>query len=169
MIAIGEYQALWQGMHSAVFEREQRPAKAKCSEHGIMRNGAKRQDRPQAGHNPDLRGEKPAAARDFARLRLVQRRNAAHGIGDAHPPELKAVIRVGVVGAFGEAKLAQRLVEEPAGIVAGEWAPGAVCATQTWRKSDDEQLGLPVTERRHRPIEPFRMGLLLDRPESREA
>jgi hypothetical protein len=43
------------------------------------------------------------------------------------------------------------LVQEDAGVIARERPPGAVRAVQARSEADDEQLGAPGTEGRHRP------------------
>ena len=52
---------------------------------------------------------------------------------------VEAVGRVGAIDALGEAVLEQRLVEQIAGIVAGEGAAGAVGAFEARRQTDDQQ------------------------------
>ena len=106
-----------------------------------MCDGAERQDRPEPGHSADLGGQKPTAVRDLARFGLVLRRDAAHSIGDAHAAELETVVRTGVIIALGEAEFAQRRVEQPAGVIAGERAPGPVRAAQARGEPDNQQFG----------------------------
>src|SRR5580693_7286433 len=103
-------------MQSTVLEREWCAAKAECSEHRLMGNRAECQDRTQPGHSADLGGQKLTAVRDLARFGLVLRRDAANSIGDAHASELKTVVPTGVIIALGEPVLAQRRVEQPAGV-----------------------------------------------------
>src|SRR5690349_1953768 len=82
-----------------------------------------------------------AAIREFRWFGLVQRRNATHGIGNAHPPEFETIIRTGAVGTHSKPEFAQRVIEQRAGIIAGERASGAVRAAQTRGEADDQQLG----------------------------
>ena len=102
-------------------------------------------------------------------LRLVLRRDAAHRIGDAHPAKLEAVIGPGVVTPCGKAEFAKCLIEQSAGVVAGERAPGPVRAPEAGREPDDQQLRLAVAKGRDRRVEPVRMELPLRLPEGREA
>ena len=63
-----------------------------------------------------------------------------------------------VVVAAREAVTRQRLVEQVAGIVAGERPPGAVGAAQAGREADDQQARVERPERGHRRIEPGRLA-----------
>src|SRR5437588_5319765 len=118
-------------MQSAVSKGEQSTAKTKRGDHCLMRDGAESKDRPKPRQSVDFGGQKPAAVRDFARFGLVLRRDAANGISDAHAPKLQAVVRMGGIVALGEPELAQSPIEQPAGVIAGERAPGPVRATQS--------------------------------------
>ena len=71
--------------------------------------------------------------------RLVFRRHAAHGVGDARVDQRQPVVDAFVVVAARERKFLQRRVKKVAGIVAGERPPGAVGALQARRQSDDQQ------------------------------
>ncbi len=145
-------------MQPAVLEREGRPAKAERREHRVMCNRAQRQDRTEPGQRADLGGQKPTAVRDLARLGLVLRGDAADRIGDPRPPELETVIRMGVIIALGKSVFAQGRIEQLAGRVAGERAPGPVRAPQARRQADNQQFGSGIAEGRNRRIEPFRVG-----------
>src|SRR6202040_4029921 len=90
--------------------------------------------------------------------RLVLGRQAAHGIGDAAIDEMQPVVRIGAIGALGEAELQQGRIEQVAGIVAGEWPAGAVGAAHAGRQPDDQDARLEVAERAHRRILP--VGIL---------
>jgi len=50
--------------------------------------------------------------------------------------------------------LLERLVEEVAGVIAGEGSPGAVCALEAGGEADDQQAGVTPAERGDRRIEP---------------
>ena len=52
---------------------------------------------------------------------------------------VEPVVRPRLVVAAGEAELLERLVEQVAGVVAGERPPGAVGAPQAGREADDQQ------------------------------
>ena len=82
-----------------------------------------------------------------------------HGIGDARVDELQAVVGALLIGAAGEAEAEQRLVEQVAGIVAGERPAGAVGALHAGRQADDQQARGDRPEGRHRRVEPVRMEL----------
>ena len=134
-----------------------------------MGNRAECQDRTKPRHIIDFGEQKPTAVRDLARFGLVLGRDTANRIGDAHPPERKTVVRPGVIITLGEPVLAQRRIEQPAGVIAGKRTPRPVRAAQARREAHDQQFGLGVAEGRHRPIEPFRVGSLLSLPKRRKA
>ena len=91
------------------------------------------------------------------RRRLVLRRHAAHRIGDAAVDQLKSVVGMRAVLAAREAVARQRLVEQLAGVVAGERPAGAVGALQAGRQTDDQQARIERAERGDRRVEPGRL------------
>src|SRR6516225_5753228 len=112
-----------------------------------MCDGAERQDRVEARQGTYFYLEKPVAGSDLGGFRLVLRRHAAHRIGDAAIDEGEPVIGALGIGAAGEAKFTQGLIEEYAGKVAGEGTSGPVGAAQAGREPDDEQAHILAAER----------------------
>ncbi len=53
-------------------------------------------------------------------------------------------------GAVLQPNVMQRFVEQDAGVVAGERAPGGVGAVEARREADDQQARVAIAERRHR-------------------
>src|SRR5437868_7675209 len=134
-----------------------------------MGNRAECQDRTEPSHSVDFGEQKPTAVRDLAWFGLVLGRDTANRIGDAYPPECKTVVRPGVIITLGEPVLAQRRIEQSAGVIAGKRTPRPVRAAQARRETDDQQLGLGIAEGRNRRIEPFRVYSPLSLPESGKA
>src|SRR5262249_38140091 len=93
-----------------------------------------------------------------ARVGQIGGRYAAHGIGNATADQHELVGRIGAIVSFGQAELQKRAVEQLAGKVAGERAPGAVCAADSGSEADDEGAGVQVAEARDGRVEPTRVG-----------
>ena len=124
---------------AAMLERRAPTSSPQRRHHAVMRDAAEREDRAQVLHLGDGRLEKIAAGVDLGRRRLVLRRHAAHRVGDAAIDQRQAVVGPRLVVAAREAEFAERLVEQVAGIVAGEGPAGAVGALQAGREADDQQ------------------------------
>ena len=119
---------------------------------------AERQQRLQLRQSAQFALEKRPARSDFGGERLVFRRHAAHGIGNAGAAERVAVIGTAVIDALGQPEFAQGGIEQVTGIVAGEWPSGPVRATQPGRQARRSAARAPVgAERRHRAVEPIRV------------
>ena len=119
-----------------------------------MCDPAQRDDGAQPRHGLDRPQQKLPAGVDLDRQRLVLRRHAAHRIADAAVHQRQPVVWPGVIRAGRKAVVEQRGVEQVAGIVAGEWPPGAVGALDPGGEADNHQFGVVGPERGHRRIEP---------------
>ena len=129
---------------------------------GLLRDAAERNDGAELRHFGDCPAEKIAAGGDFLRGRLVLGRHAADRIGDTRVAHRDAIIRMGFVNALREAEFSQRLVQQPAGVVAGERPSCAICTFEPWRKADDQQLCDVIAKRWNWRIKPFRVRRSLD-------
>jgi hypothetical protein len=89
-----------------------------------MSHPAKRQDGAQLRHRAAGCGEELAAGADFGGFRLVGRWHATHCIRDHAVRQPRAIIGALLMAALGKVIGQERLMEQHAGIVAGEgWAP----------------------------------------------
>jgi hypothetical protein len=113
---------------------------------------AEGQQHREARHGGQLGLEEAPAGLDLLGEGLVFGRHAANGIGDSAIDQLHAVVGAPSVGPAREAELGQRGVEQIAGVVAGEGAPGAVRALQAGSQADDQETRVQVPERRHGPV-----------------
>src|SRR5271165_2375376 len=127
-------------------------------EYGLVSDSAEREDRAELPHAGDFRSEKAPASRDFAGFGLVLRWHATDRIGNTRPAQHDAVIRTSIVDALRKAEFSQRLVQQPAGVVAGERPSRAVCPFEARRKADDHQFRGVIAKRWDRSVKPFRMG-----------
>src|SRR5262244_566565 len=84
-------------------------------------------------------------------------RHAAHRIGDAAVDQGEPVVGMRVVVAVGKMVALERVVEQHAGIVAGERPAGAVGALHPRREADDQKARVDRAERGNRRVEPFRL------------
>src|SRR5438094_7040406 len=82
----------------------------------------------------------------FFRRRLVLGWYAAHRIGDPAVNQLKPIVGMGAVFAARKPKLAERVVEQHAGIVASEGAAGPVGTLQAGSEAYDQQARIGGTE-----------------------
>src|SRR6185312_3974631 len=146
-------------MPAAVAERVRRLLRAQRGEDAVVRDTSERQDGLQVSHFGNRRDEEVPARLDLGRRWFVLRRHAAHRVADAAVDEREAVVRMRFVFAAGEAVPQQGLVEQHAGIVAGERPAGAVGALQARRKPDDQQPRVRRPKRGHRRVEPGRLLL----------
>ena len=103
-------------MQPPVLEREERTSEPKRREHSMVSDGAESEDCTESGHCVDLGDEELPAVDDFALLGLVERRNTAHRIGNAHAPQFETVVGTRVISALGKAEFTQGLIQEPTGI-----------------------------------------------------
>jgi hypothetical protein len=162
VIAVGQQRAIRQPMQATMCEWEAPATQAERLEHGLVSDNAEREDRAELGRAGYLGSEKAPASRDFTGLGLVLRGHAADRIGDTRPAQHDAVIRTGIVDALREPEFSQRLVQQLASVVAGEWPSRAVCSLQARRKADDQQFRGVIAKRWDRRVKPFRMSRSLD-------
>ena len=113
--------------------------------------------RAQFRHFGDRGFEEIAAGCDLRRRRLVFRRHAAHGIGDPAIDQFKSVVGARRILAARKPVMPKRLVQQIAGLIAGERPAGAVGALQPRRETDDQQPRVERTEGGHRRVEPGRL------------
>src|SRR6266851_1236478 len=134
---------------------------AERREHGLVGDGAKGEYRAELGQVGDLGGEKSAAGCDFGGVRFVLWWNATDRVGNAHPAQREAVIRSGIVEPLREAEFAQRLIEQPAGVIAGERTASPVRSLKTENEPDDQQLRMFIAKEKNQCVEPLRINVLL--------
>src|SRR4029453_18109750 len=123
----------------------------------LMRNAAKGNNDAELFHLRNRRREEIAACSYFLRRRLVLGRYATHRIGDPTIDEFQAIVGMRAVIAASKAKLEQRIVEEHAGVIAGERATGATCALQPGGKADDQYTRIDGPKGWHWRVKPGRL------------
>src|SRR6202167_6183370 len=131
----------------------------------LVGDAAERHDSLNVGHLLERGPEEVPAGRDLLRRRLILRRHAPHGIGDAAIDEREAVVRTCRIITLCEAEFLERGVEEVAGIIAGKRPAGAVGAAQPGSEPDNQQSCIGGSERWHRSIEPMRLFFAPGLPE----
>jgi hypothetical protein len=156
-------------VHSAVRKREWHATQAERREHGLVGDGAKGEHRAEPGQVGDLGGEKSAAGCDLGGVRFVLRRNATDRVGNTNSAQRESVIGARIVDPLGEAEFAQRLIEQPAGVIAGEGTARPVRSFETGGEPDDQQLRMFIAKGGNRCVEPLWMGVLLRLPVCCEA
>ena len=104
-----------------------------------MGDAADRQQRAETRQSGDAADQELAAGRDLGGRRLVLRRHAADRVRDHAVDQLEVLRRGDIVASARKPDLEQRAVEQLAGIVAEEGAPGAVGAFQPGREADDKE------------------------------
>ena len=127
----------------------------------LVRDSAEHNDGPQFFHFGDRWRQKIAAGSYFFRGRLVLGRHAAHRIGDPAVDQFKSIVGMCAVFTARKAELAECLVKENAGIVAGERTAGPIGALQAGCEAHDQQTRIEAAERGDRRVEP---GRFLDAP-----
>jgi hypothetical protein len=151
VIAVVEDAPVRQHMAGAMGELAGAALQSQCLQHGVVRHQAEREDDARLGRRRQLVRQETVAGLDFTRFRLVLRRHALHGVGDAAVDQLQAVIRRHGLRPAGEAEAMQGGIQQDAGVVAGERPSAAVGAVIAGREADDEQRRLGIAEGLHRP------------------
>ena len=101
-----------------------------------------------------------AAIVQFRRQRLVCRWSAAKGGGNISVLQFQPIAAIFRGGLIGKSGAIERLIEKISGAVAGEHAPGAICAMGGGRQSNNQQLCARIAEAGHRlaPVFPIAKG-----------
>src|SRR5262245_40689668 len=141
-------------MPAAVSEGHIRELAAERAHRGFVGNAAKGNNRAELCHLRNCRSQKVAACSYFRRRRLVLGRHAAHRIGDPTVYEFQSIVGMRPVIAAGKTELEQRLVEQDAGVIAGERAAGTICTLQPGRKTDDQYACIDRSKGGHWRIKP---------------
>ena len=121
-----------------------------------MRDTAKRQDRPQSRHGPDLCNQKLVAGPDLLCVRTIGGRYATNRIGYPAVDQYQTIIRTCTVHAVCESGLQQCRIEERPGTVARERSAGPVGPAKSWCQTHDKKSCIMFTKTRNRCIVPIR-------------
>ena len=98
----------------------------------------------------DARRQVRAAAVDLGADRLVLRRQAFDGVGNAAVKQLETVVRRFRAVASSEPVLVQHPVQQDACMIARERPAGAVRSVHSWCETNDHQPGIHIAKGRHR-------------------
>ncbi len=106
VIAVEQRRALASSCIGAMAEGAARRLRAEREQRGVVGDLAERHDGLRGvGISAIVAGEEAAAGADLRRRRLVLRRHAAHGVGDAGVDQLEPVVGPGVVGAARRSRI----------------------------------------------------------------
>lgn len=178
MIAVDQQPPVGQRVANIVAEFVAGRLLAISPQYGVMGDGAERDDDTEVRHRGNFLLQVIIAGTDFGRHRLVRRRQAADGIGDARI--VQRHLRIGpAVGTQwfrngGKPKAVQRRIKQFAGHVASERAAGAIGAALARTQTDDQQARIEGAKRGNRQRMPVRLavaqhGKVLGKPRARGA
>src|SRR5262245_51158734 len=136
--------------------------------HAAVRNLPQRKNRLQVRHLGDFGDEELAASSDLDGQRLVLRRHAAHGIGNAHTYELESVIALRAIGPVGKTVSAERAVQQVPRVIARERTACAVRALQSWSEAHDQKSSVEPPKAWDWIIEEVRVAAAVRAPELRQ-
>jgi len=163
MVTINEQAPVRKLMRDVVPEDMFLEFEAVSPEQRLVRDATEGDDHLQIRHGGQFGLEMAIALADFGGHRLVGRRQAAHGIGDATIGQLHQ--RVGPfvgaerLGDAGETETMQGRIEQFAGNVAAERSTGAIRPFFARPETDHQQARSERTEGRHRQGMPVGVAL----------
>ena len=158
MIAVVEGEPRSNCVNGTMGKRKSGAAQAQRREHAVMGDTTESHDRPQSWHGGD-RGDQELSARiDLRRQRFVFRWHAAHGIGNRGIDERQTVVGSCPVSPRCETEFYEGSVKKVTGEVAGKGAAGLIGATQTRRKTNDQEARASRAKGRNRSIMPRGLG-----------
>lgn len=111
-----------------------------------MRDAAQGNNGAELFHFSDGRREKIATGSYLFRCWLVLWRNTAHCISDPAVDEFQPIARVRAVITARKAKLAERFIEQHAGIIACERPTGAIGSLESRREANDQHTCIDGSE-----------------------
>ena len=127
-----------------------------------MGNRPESDDDLQIGHGRQFALQVAIALADFRGGRLVGRRQATYGVGDAAVGQTHGWIRPFVrpqrFGNAGKTKAMQGRIEQFASHVTGERATSAICSFFARAEADHDQAGIERAQRRNRQGMPIRVA-----------
>ena len=163
MVTIDEQSSVRQLMRDVVPEDVFLELQAIGPEQRLVRDAAEGDDHLQIRHGGQLGLEMAVALADFGSYRLVGRRQAAHGIGDAAIGQLHQrigpLIGTERLGDAGKTETMQGRIKQFAGDVAAERSTGAIRPFFARSEADHQQARRERAEGRHRQGMPVGVAL----------